>query len=143
MPEIALLDESLNHTEYRLPYLQAMDEGREGRTNYSRVPESFWLSGLCATLSGAGIAMYLIAQSRAGWGDTHSFWISPKQFAAQYDLGDSTRKKGLRELVGYGVLGEETKLIDITGGSGYRRYRRNVYTLAHDHRSQTVGTPAG
>jgi hypothetical protein len=134
VPEIILMDESLRGIDYKLPYLQAMEEGDAGDTSYFRVPESFWSTGLCTKLSGAGLAMYLIAMSRAGWGNQPSFWLSPTQFRAQYGLGDSTRKKGLRELVDLEVITHELRSIDRDGHAGYRRFQRSVYTVAAAYR---------
>ena len=133
-PEIILRDESLRGIDYKLPYLQAMEEGSEGDTSYFRVPESFWSTGLCSKLSGAGLSMYLIAMSRSGWGDQPSFWLAPTQFREQYGLGDSTRKKGLRELVDLGVVTHEVRSIDRDGHAGYRRFQRSVYTVVASYR---------
>jgi hypothetical protein len=141
VPEIILMDESLRGVDYKLPYLQAIEEGKDGDTSYFRVPESFWASGLCAKLSGAGLAMYLIAMSRAGWGNQPSFWLSPTHFAEQYGLGDSTRKKGLRELVEHGVVTQELRSIDRSGHQGFRTFQRSVYTVAAEYRVPGATTP--
>ena len=140
VPEIILMDESLRGADYKLPFLQAMEEGREGETSYFRVPESFWASGACSHLSGAGLALYLIAMSRAGWGNQPSFWLSPTLFSARYGLGDSTRKKGLKELVDFGIVTQELRSIDVSGRSGYRRFQRSVYTVTAQYR--VPGAPA-
>lgn len=144
VPEIILMNESLSKTDYKLPYLQAIEEGKDGDTSYFRVPESFWASGLSAKLSGAGLAMYLIAMSRAGWGNEPSFWISPAQFRSQYGLGESSRKKGLRELVDLGVVTHELRSIDRSGHAGYRRFQRSVYTVVAHYRvaGSTIPEPA-
>lgn len=134
VPEIILCDETLRGIDYKLPFLQAIEEGNAGATSYFRVPESFWSTGLCAKLSGAGIAMYLIAMSRAGWGNAPSFWLSPSRFGEEYGLGDSTRKKGLKELVEHGVVTHEIHSIDRSGHAGYRRFQRSVYTVVADYR---------
>lgn len=141
-PEIILRDETLQGTDYKLPYLQAIEEGSAGETSYFRVPESFWSTGLCAKLSGAGVAMYLIAMSRAGWGNQPAFWISPKHFVEEYGLGESTRKKGLKELVDFGVATHELRSIDRSGYAGYRRFQRSVYTLAAEYRVPGATTDA-
>jgi hypothetical protein len=141
VPEIILMDESLRGVDYKLPYLQAMEEGQAGDTSYFRVPETFWSTGLCAKLSGAGLAMYLIAMSRAGWGNQPSFWLAPAQFRDQYGLGDSTRKKGLRELVDLGVLTHELRSIDRDGHAGYRRFQRSVYTVVASYRTAGASAP--
>lgn len=134
VPEIFLMDESLRGADYQLPYLQAIEEGSEGATSYFRVPESFWASGLCSKLSGAGLSMYLIAMSRAGWGNQPSFWLSPSRFAEEYGLGDSTRKKGLRELVDLGVVTQQLRSVDRSGQAGYRTFLRSIYTVAAEYR---------
>lgn len=134
-PTIVLLDETLQKTDYKLPYLQAQDEGASGKTSYFRIPESFWAKHLTSSLSGAGLAMYLIAMARAGWGDDHSFWLSPKYFRDTYGLGDSTRKKGLKELVELGVLTHQLQSLDHMGQTGHRRRQRSVYTVTADYRS--------
>jgi len=141
MPEIILRDETLRNVDYKLPYLQAVEEGEAGDTSYFRVPESFWATGLCAKLSGAGLAMYLIAISRAGWGDDPSFWISPSRFSEEYGLGDSTRKKGLKELIEHGVVTKELRSIDRSGKEGHRRFQRSVYTVVANFRSVSVTPP--
>ncbi|WP_344207393.1 hypothetical protein [Microbacterium mitrae] len=141
MPEIILRDESLRGVDYKLPYLQAIEEGAAGSTSYFRVPETFWSSGLCTDLSGAGLAMYLIAMSRAGWGNDPSFWLSPTLFRKEYGLGESTRKKGLKELVDRGVLTHELRSIDRNGESGHRRFVRSVYTIVSDYRAAGATEP--
>lgn len=140
VPEIILRDESLHGVDYKLPYLQAMEEGSAGETSYFRVPESFWARGLCANLSGAGLAMYLIAMSRAGWGDQPSFWLSPARLIEEYGLGDSTRKKGLKELVDLGVVTHELQSIDRSGSGGFRKFQRSVYTVVADYRTTSATT---
>ncbi|GAA2534544.1 hypothetical protein GCM10009860_13530 [Microbacterium mitrae] len=141
VPEIILRDESLRGVDYKLPYLQAIEEGAAGSTSYFRVPETFWSSGLCTDLSGAGLAMYLIAMSRAGWGNDPSFWLSPTLFRKEYGLGESTRKKGLKELVDRGVLTHELRSIDRNGESGHRRFVRSVYTIVSDYRAAGATEP--
>lgn len=141
VPEIILRDESLRGVDYKLPYLQAIEEGTEGITSYFRVPETFWSTGLCANLSGAGLSMYLIAMSRAGWGNNPSFWLSPSRFNEEYGLGDSTRKKGLKELVDHGVVTHELQSIDRSGETGHRRFLRSVYTVASGYRAVGATEP--
>ena len=83
VPEVTLMNEALTNDEYRLPFLQSLEEGSTRRSLYFRVPDSFWNEGLCNSLSGAGMAMYLIGMSRAGWGDRNEFWISPQRFKSE------------------------------------------------------------
>lgn len=135
VPEIILMDESQSGADYKLPYLEAVERGKSAKPNYFRVPEQFWSSGLCSELSGAGLSMYLIAMSRGGWGEERSFWLSPTLFADQYGLGDSTRKKGLKELVDKGVLTEEIRMVDSAGGTGYRKFQRKVFSVVADYRA--------
>lgn len=141
MPEITLLDESLSGRAYKLPHIQAMEEGPDGDTSYFRVPESFWVNSLHSKLSGAGIAMYLVAMSRAGWGNDPTFWLSPARFSEEYGLSDSTRKKGLKELVDLGVLTQELRSIDRSGGQGHRRFLRSVYTVVASYRAPGATEP--
>jgi hypothetical protein len=123
-PEVFLLSEEGGAGEYQLPYIQAMD-GES--TSYFRVPEELWRSGVAAKLSGAALAMYLIALSAGS--DGRDFWFSPALFRERYGLGESTRKTGLAELVDHNILFVQTTSVDGTGGTGYRRFRRNVYTV--------------
>lgn len=121
--EIRLLSEAGTREHYTIP-----DPGLQEL--YFRVPRSLWADGLITRLSGRGLALYLIVLSNAGWGE-REFWINQKLFAERYGLGETTRKKGLKELVDLGVL----DVVSVSQGlSGTRSFRRNVYSINSKYR---------
>lgn len=135
--QIFPLEESGSEEPYEPAGAVALREPERDERGYFRVPDAFWTSGLCAQLSGAALSMYLICLS-VGWREEQPFWFSGKAFKDRFGLSDSTRKKGLRELVELGVLSEDERSIDSEGGSMGRRFKRKIYLLSGDHRAQRV-----
>lgn len=60
-------------------------------------------------------------------------WVPRAYFKAEYGLGESGRKTGLRNLADLGVLIKHTKHIDDLGDTLARRRRRNVYDLPEEY----------
>jgi hypothetical protein len=104
---------------------------------YFRVPRSFWTSGTAMRLSGRALAMYLIALGSGS--DGRSFWLNQAAVSERNGLSDTTRKKGLRELVEAGVLDVTGATGSQSGATGERTFVRNVYTIKRQFR---VGGPA-
>lgn len=125
-PQVVILlkDESLTRTEdgehrvYQPPY---------DLEPYISIPRSFWTSGLAGRLSGAGIAMYLVALAMTRHDDPE-FWLSGSFFDDRFGISRSTRKRGLAELAELGVLTSRSLgTVDVTT---FRVVRRNIYTVA-------------
>lgn len=128
---ITLLRETGDRRSYSFPD-PAADE------SYFRVPRTLWTSGIIREMSGRALSLYLIALSHAGWGE-REFWINQSLFAARYGLGETTRKKGLRELVDLGVLEITSVSRSLPGELSGRTFRRNIYVIAKPFR--TEGAP--
>lgn len=73
-------------------------------------------------LSGPGLAMYLVAFAHCGWTDPE-FWINSAHFRDQFGLSETTRKKGLADLVDPGrrveVLSGRS-ILDATASKGHK-----------------------
>lgn len=128
VPVVQLLREDGSGRPYSSPVASA--PGAPVPEPYFRVPANLWERGMIGRLSGPALAMYVIVL-RLWRTDQPSplVWFSPPQFKERFGLAESTRKAGLRELVDQGVLIEEKRAIDSSGGSGNRMFRRNVYML--------------
>lgn len=96
---------------------------------YLQVPRAFWSSGLVGDLTGAGVAMYLIALALTRH-ELPKFYLSGEFFDAHFGISRSTRKRGLKELQDKGVLTvESVESLDFTT---MRKRRRNVYTITNE-----------
>lgn len=132
--EIRLMNESNPTTEqsspepYKPPY---------GADAYLSIPRTFWLEGVAGGLSGAGVAMYLVALSLT---KPHSgdFFISGTFFDQRFGISRSSRKRGLAELVDWGVL--TVRRVEEPDPETHRMMRRNIYTVA-DRFRQTAARP--
>lgn len=105
------------------PYLPPYGQGQ----SYLTVPRAFWTEGLAGSLSGAGLAMYLVALAMTRH-DSPEFYLVGSFFDARFGISRSSRKRGLSELVDRGVLSvrvEET--VDL---ATFRKLRRNIYEVA-------------
>lgn len=120
-PEVELLLELGTRKGYRHPD-PALNEP------YFRVPRSLWESGLIGKLSGRALAMYLVCLSIGGW-SSREFWINGSLVASRYGLGETTRKRGLKELVDLGVLLSRTAPVELGHDAGGRTFVRNIYTI--------------
>lgn len=123
-PTIRLLREDLSGRPYTTP------TGREG-DRYFRFPEAMWTLGKMSELSAPGLTMAVIAHRSR---DTREddVWFGRNTFTARYGLSDSTRKRGLENLVQTHVLRRHIGSIDLTGDVGHRRHRRAIYVFAAD-----------
>lgn len=114
---ITLLREDGSKSPYSIP------EGRDTES-YVRVPEGLWTTGLLADLSAPGIAMLLpildlYRQDRPA----NAF---PEDFVTErYGLSNSTRRRGLAELEGCGLV--EVERVKQREEGMIRRY--NYYSL--------------
>lgn len=138
-PVVFLLDERGTRAPYTRPTSsQTLGiASHDDSTGYFRVPDVFWTDGWCVDLSGPAIAMYLISLYGK---QAQPFWFSEASFRERYGLSDSTRKKGLRELVEVGILSEEFTVTDLDGMLMGRMRRRKAYTLDPRFRSRTPDT---
>lgn len=131
--EIQLLRETGTGEQYTfpdpsMPAGSPRHFGGEGKDSYFRVPRAFWDSGMVQEMSGRALAMYLIVLSYAGY-DNRDFWLNATLFDELYGLGETTRKRGMKELVDLGVLEVVFVSRSAPGDSSGRRFRRNVYRL--------------
>lgn len=133
---ITLLRETADNHPYSFPDPKKGD-------SYFRVPRTLWTTGMIHEMSGRALALYLITLSHAGWGE-REFWINQSLFAERYGLGETTRKKGLKELVDLGVLEIASVSRSLPGETSGRTFRRNIYVLTPAFRyepSPTVEAP--
>lgn len=127
-PLIQLLREDGSGKPYSSPV--ASRSGQHVPEPYFRIPATLWERGLIGSLSGPGLAMYVIVMRTVRTDhQSNKVWFSPKTFKEKFALGDSSRKAGLRELVEQGVLIEQWESIDSHGGTEYRTRRRKTYTI--------------
>lgn len=106
---LVLLNEGRPGTAYELPgsaYNRARASGQEWRHRYVQLPDTLWINGWLATLSGAAVAMLLVLYVELGRRDpdTTDLWFSPSQALKLYGLSEDTRSKGLRELRAAGLI---------------------------------------
>ena len=130
--EIILFDESRPSNAQKGPVPYKPPYGEEP---YLSVPRAFWAEGLAGALSGAAIAMYLVALALTKH-DDGDFFISGSFFEGRFGISRSSRKRGLAELVDYGVL--TVRRVEEPDAETHRIMRRNVYTVANRFRQ-----PAG
>ncbi|WP_280476258.1 hypothetical protein [Nocardia asiatica] len=122
-PTIQLLSETGDRTSYRLPYT-------DREPNYVRVPHQLWTTELISRLSGRGLALYLCLLSHHNHTNTDDgIWFTRQGFRNLHGLGESTRLKGISELIDAGVLSVQERSIDAGGGTDYRTFRRRLFTI--------------
>lgn len=122
-PTIQLRSELGDGSPYTLPYADA-------EPNYLRIPHQLWTTRLIGRLTGPGLALYLCVLSHHNFDDSaEGIWFSKKGFRDLHGLGESTRLKGLNELIQEDVLSVQERSIDATGGSDYRTFRRRLFTI--------------
>lgn len=111
---VTLLSEAGNGENYVAPgaAASALKERPEGLAHrYIQIPSTFWTSGYLASLTGAGVALFLVLLAqrdvRSPIDDPTPIWFSPSVLKARYALSDDTRAKGIRDL-------REHKLVKVT-----------------------------
>ncbi|GAA1250448.1 hypothetical protein GCM10009633_23990 [Janibacter melonis] len=122
VPTVTLMNEARPGQPYQTP------TGEEG-DRYLRVPERLWTMGkLDQELTGAGLAMLVIAIRTYDMANRKQSLTFPAvTFKERYGLGESTRKKGLQNLVDLDILDRSDSLTDDDGGFGRRMRPRNTY----------------
>jgi hypothetical protein len=93
------------------PYASPIARGKTGEPKYRKLPPSMWTKGWIAELSGAALVVWL-AYSDERSQSSDPKWLTPKQTSERYGISVDTRKKGLAELRGHGLV------------TPYRRWRR-------------------
>lgn len=96
---------------------------------YLSIPRAFWATGLAGKLSGAGIAMYLVALAMTRHTDP-DFFLSGEFFEERFGISRSSRKRGLAELIKHGAL--TVRSVESVDLATFRRVRRNVYTVTKE-----------
>ncbi|MEV0712743.1 hypothetical protein, partial [Nocardia aurea] len=122
-PTVHLLNETGDRTPYQLPYA-------DPQPNYVRIPHQLWTTELISRLSGRGLALYLCVLSHHNADDPgDGIWFTRQGFRDLHGLGESTRLKGLTELIDANVISSQERSIDAVGGSDFRTYRRRLFTI--------------
>lgn len=130
---VRLLREDGSGKPYSSPVAHA--PGEPVPQQYFRIPASMWEDGMLGRLSGPGLAIYVISMRILRTDNQEArVWISPDSFRERFGLSEGTRKEGFRELVRQGIVTESQQVIDSSGGAGYRRFRRKVYTFDDRYR---------
>jgi hypothetical protein len=144
---ITLLDESGRGRRYRVPgaaYSKAVSRKANSdvldRHRYVQIHPAFWTSGWLATLSGAGVAMYLVLLcEQAGQEEGRELWFSPDLARRRYALSDDTRSAGLDELRRAGLVTVRRRPV-ASDVFDVQRFR-NVYLLRPDRLADTAEIP--
>lgn len=116
---IELLNE-ITGAPYQRPYDTA--------DRYIRVPATLWTTNAVAKLSSAGISMYLILLYYYRGVPTET-WFSPAEFRRRHKLADSTRTKGLNELVAAGIIHVSEQYVDTDTVDGFVSVPRRLYRI--------------
>lgn len=115
-PTVYLLNETGNGEPYSLPYKE--------EKGYFRIPPELWTTGLINRLEAPGLCMYLCALStvkREADGRSTVFWFAPAATRKKFSVGNSTRLKGIRELIEQGVFVDVTDIESEGYMVGYKR----------------------
>ena len=137
-----LLHECGDGEEYSSPVDRAGATGSlfPASDRYISLPSEFWTGGWIRALSGTAIASLLALLDLEPL-DAKPFWVSPTQAQRLHGLSESTRQRGIAELVAHGIVHVEKKLITAPWGAGRTFHRRNI--LAINHGNLRSGTPKG
>ncbi|MFI7455499.1 hypothetical protein ACIBQX_49130 [Nonomuraea sp. NPDC049714] len=140
--QVHLLDDAGSGQRYYQPGPLAKPAPRRSakdrqRHFYVQLNREFWTEGWVSELSGAAVAMYLVAlhEERGRVGET--IWISPRIGRELYDLSDEIRSKGLRELVDYELLDLQRRPVAHTSFDEQHR-TRNAYRVIPDGLSKLI-----
>jgi hypothetical protein len=90
--------------EYTKPYKLGDGDGPPKQPKYRRLDEAWWTKGWMAALSGAALVTWLAFLDDEGAEIGSSRWISTSQTKTKYALSLDTRKKGIGELLDWGLL---------------------------------------
>ena len=131
---VTVLDETGNGRSYVTPgaAVNALRQKPEAsRHRYVQVPSSLWTNGYMASLSGAGVALFLVLLAqrdvRTPFEDLRPIWVSPSVLKARYGLSDDTRTKGIRDLRDHGLVTVSRQVVNPEDFDLERV--RNVYTI--------------
>ncbi|ANZ28474.1 hypothetical protein A4U64_26640 (plasmid) [Rhodococcus sp. WB1] len=62
--------------------------------------------------------------------DSDGIWFSPQSFNDRHGLSETTRNRGLEQLVELGAVHMQEKFVDTAvAGAGYRTFRRRIFRL--------------
>lgn len=124
------LEETGSRRDYTLPGVRitSTDDERERRQHrYIKLPAEVWTSGWIAELSGAAIAMLLILLTQAWPNPDREVWFSPSFADERFRLSEDTRRRGLRELEGAGLIRSRRRALESNTLLNPRL--RNVYQI--------------
>jgi len=141
---ILLLNESGNGEPYNPPasvYNATRQRGLDNPHRYIQIPDTLWTSGWLATLSGAGLAMFLILLTNLAGRPARNtdLWLSPERATELYGLSDDTRSKGLRELRAVELITARRRAASRTAFD-FRRLR-NTYRLNLERLEDLAAVP--
>ena len=121
--EVVLLREDLTGSGYSVP--------SGGADSYIRVPEHLWRTGTLSELNAPGIAMLLVALELTKTAQ-QALILTESFVKERYGLSNSTRRRGLEELVSLGVL-DCTQRRERADGEDGKIRSLNVYTMNENY----------
>ena len=121
--EVVLLREDLTGSGYSVP--------SGGDDSYIRVPEHLWRTGTLSELNAPGIAMLLVALELTKTAQ-QALILTESFVKERYGLSNSTRRRGLEELVSLGVL-DCTQRRERADGEDGKIRSLNVYTMNENY----------
>ncbi|MFT4398406.1 hypothetical protein ACLTEW_26130 [Gordonia lacunae] len=121
---VGLLDETGTREPYRQPFLT--------KSSYFRIPESFWTTPAISSLTGPGLAMYLLLLHYFRIeedGTRRKVWFSADSFHSRHGLAESTRLEGISALQDVGIITVTEQAFDNKGGGEFRTFYRRFLEL--------------
>ena len=134
---VTLREESGLGIKYSLPstkYKKTKDEDEKRHHQYFKVPFALWTDGHIQQMSAPALAMLLILLAERNR-DGRPTWWSTELFPARFNIAESARSKGTRELVERDLLfvGRQSVSLSRNPSRTFVKERvRNTYTLIGD-----------
>lgn len=135
---IYLLKETGDGSPYTPPYQE--------KKGYFRIPPELWTTGLINRLEGPGLCMYLCALAtvrREVDGKSNVFWFAPAATRKKFGVGNSTRLKGIKELIEQGVFADVTDTESEEYLMGYKRNGTRYLRITAAYMFPEPGNPPG
>lgn len=137
---VTLREESGDDLAYTLPstaHTKAVGKAAKQRHLYFKVPFEIWTNGHLQQMSAPAVAMLLIllAEKKA---DDKPTWWSTERFPDRFNVAESARTKGTKELVARDLLYVGRKSVSISRNptrTFVKERVRNTYALIGDARS--------
>lgn len=123
---ITLLDESGDGSEYTRPHY-----GRNPKNRWVKIPVDLWQNDRFYDLGTPGLAMMLALLAEAHR-DGSAVWWSPRRFKQRIGLTESTRSRGVKQLVEAGFVTVVREKVPGVRGKFSNEAVRNTYLLHLD-----------